>query len=1505
MGAAGSSNRAPSPSALLRGRNEEAFVYGTEESWCPEYANENIRQRTRANAFDVGEEPRSQGPSPYATFRDEESWWSQRPSAPSLSNLRTPRRETLLTYAAQMTGWQTAEGHGPSFSHHQETMELWKMISHLSKANQQLVSAHTATLANLEALYVELAREKKLRRWAATSSDTMDEALKKRLAMEQERIDEDEEERRRMEDRIERLENLLADGWNTYQCRPRDVRQEKDRKLRSRVERLEAMVKNSRELDKEGERQKFTANICDSTRNQDLHCRRIIDDLCNKLPNSSVEVVPEHEFKMQITTDEARTKSISRVNAGHVDEQFERSRSKDETDCLMKRLHLEEQERRISDEEERSFDRKEVIRLLEEVENLKAERLEYQDENERLAKDLAEQRAIVRKLTKDYEESKARQEQIEFSFQKHREEYDKLKTKFDIATKETERLLKEIDEFNVLKNTAEARISSLEEDLQNSLLEKEEIINIESQKTLKLKAQLSEEVSDKKKQIKALEDALDKIQRLKETIKTERKDVDDDLKEDISPIESIDDPQESPPTDRAMNIEEFKKELTLKREARQRAIAAVSSEMERLRRELDAEKEAHSETSRMLDLLRSAQNDAQAQTSVVNNTLKRCTDIDQKQDERDLAMQRLEAQRLFNILKISDELRSDIRIQIDKADDLRYQLETESDQHRYRIRCLSDLTNRTREAVYLRERRANELKDHLAQILLQLGDRSFLELKDDVGLECERQLENINSLKSLYNERLKVLNELKETAIRELAETRVRLDHSMKQCECLEEDLKKADEKIDAQDTEITNLESQLGLTKADCRDLQNQMSLINSLFTQMLLGATSADMDLDRLTQLLQENHDLICDMAREEGTEAAALPKLLLDLIEQVEGSKASEKRADGENRIESEVEKKEDDLQQEDIAHNLPKVWRVLLELLSCHAEGTSSASAASSSDPNICYKSVDTPTGPRLVISVSKTYIRLKELILEKKHLEKEMNRMKQLNVHLECKLGEQEKRLSAVSAELSKTWTIVDRMQVQHHQLHTHEKILRYELQQKRKMLQELKQELEYCREKWESARQKNTNTELEWRSLRREFAARKALVSHDSFNNSAESGFSDERGDDTDEEDNAVEGRIRLGPRRRPRKESPRAPTPDTESEQPTDTELSEPKTGSSTTLEQRTPTPETETELDDNEADANLNIESTNTTESPLMSESPQEPLNPLDQALTNVIQDLIGIESITSANFVNPNDENMVKDQEGRSEELDIKGPTIESWSTSSSETIAKDDLIDTSLDNQPLIAIDARNPTNTDVFGSSLTNVRVSSSFNSSASEEMEVKEKRDAKSLDNIVDSDNVSIDSSSSLETVKEFSTAGESGSSCLLKGETDKRVASLETGRLVKQEEKKVVGGKNRTPEEVLSAREDRLKRLEEQAKWLMNKMNATNRRGSALSTRLEELHEVYGEPPVPPPMPDVLPSRRLRTTLSDLPRQVPESSTTEDTKNTEKPVSSSDSNEPSSDNAP
>lgn len=119
----------------------------------------------------------------------------------------------------------------------------------------------------------------------------------------------------------------------------------------------------------------------------------------------------------------------------------------------------------------------------------------------------------------------------------------------------------------------------------------------------------------------------------------------------------------------------------------------------------------------------------------------------------------------------------------------------------------------------------------------------------------------------------------------------------------------------------------------------------------------------------------------------------------------------------------------------------------------------------------------------------------------------------MNCHLEYRLNEQEKRLSAVSLELTKTWHLVGKMQRQHRQLHTQEQILRYQLQQKRRLLTELKDELEYCRRKWAAARAKNDESQEQWNDLRREFALRK--LEH--ANNSAESGYSDS-GQASDEE---------------------------------------------------------------------------------------------------------------------------------------------------------------------------------------------------------------------------------------------------------------------------------------------------------------------------------------------------------------------------------------------------
>jgi len=52
---------------------------------------------------------------------------------------------------------------------------------------------------------------------------------------------------------------------------------------------------------------------------------------------------------------------------------------------------------------------------------------------------------------------------------------------------------------------------------------------------------------------------------------------------------------------------------------------------------------------------------------------------------------------------------------------------------------------------------------------------------------------------------------------------------------------------------------------------------------------------------------------------------------------------------------------------------------------------------------CYTSVDTGGGPKLVLSVSRTFIKLKDLILEKKYLRQEIDGLKELNAKLEVKV----------------------------------------------------------------------------------------------------------------------------------------------------------------------------------------------------------------------------------------------------------------------------------------------------------------------------------------------------------------------------------------------------------------------------------------------------------------------------------------------------------------------
>ena len=178
----------------------------------------------------------------------------------------------------------------------------------------------------------------------------------------------------------------------------------------------------------------------------------------------------------------------------------------------------------------------------------------------------------------------------------------------------------------------------------------------------------------------------------------------------------------------------------------------------------------------------------------------------------------------------------------------------------------------------------------------------------------------------------------------------------------------------------------------------------------------------------MLEENRDLLNEMAEKEEfvgiEEGAFLPKLLYDMFLQVNNTIPEE--SEGAQAEDTENQKP---ISVEDVAEKLPKVWRVLTELLSHHKKMTEIQLSDDEKELNDCYNSIQTASGPQAVLSVSKTFVKLKDLILEKKSLQKDTNRLKTLYTHLETRLDKQEKRLVSVSLELSKTWHLVGKIKV--------------------------------------------------------------------------------------------------------------------------------------------------------------------------------------------------------------------------------------------------------------------------------------------------------------------------------------------------------------------------------------------------------------------------------------------------------------------------------------------
>lgn len=117
-------------------------------------------------------------------------------------------------------------------------------------------------------------------------------------------------------------------------------------------------------------------------------------------------------------------------------------------------------------------------------------------------------------------------------------------------------------------------------------------------------------------------------------------------------------------------------------------------------------------------------------------------------------------------------------------------------------------------------------------------------------------------------------------------------------------------------------------------------------LFGQLLAGFNgNNNIDIDKLTVMLEENRDLLNDITNKENCMegAAQFPKLIFDLVSQAE---KTNEITDKTPAISINSESTEDAVRQDlpssssaeskvtsaqEIIHNLPKVWRVLTELL----------------------------------------------------------------------------------------------------------------------------------------------------------------------------------------------------------------------------------------------------------------------------------------------------------------------------------------------------------------------------------------------------------------------------------------------------------------------------------------------------------------------------------------------------------------------------------------------
>lgn len=294
-----------------------------------------------------------------------------------------------LTCATQMTGWQSADGHDlPMCQQNNEIVELSRIISQLAMANHQLASAHSATLARMEALYLELSKDSEDRKQKISTEnlDICEDVFRKRLQDE----DIEKKEMRRLEQRVVRLERLLA--ANSFEQCKRCLQE--DSTPRSRMEKSENSLK-TRDAKNTNDNfcSKSAKSCCESSEQRTSHIvintiGEVLDD-CGDDPDTMRKDV---HICCSAHSDDSKT------NISRLDKNFCSMNVGIDKVCR-RRARLRDDEQ---DPATRNPTSEEIFRLSEEVERLNTDRLELQSANEKLLCSLTDQKNLVKKLDIDY-----------------------------------------------------------------------------------------------------------------------------------------------------------------------------------------------------------------------------------------------------------------------------------------------------------------------------------------------------------------------------------------------------------------------------------------------------------------------------------------------------------------------------------------------------------------------------------------------------------------------------------------------------------------------------------------------------------------------------------------------------------------------------------------------------------------------------------------------------------------------------------------------------------------------------------------------------------------------------------------------------------------------------------------------------------------------------------------------------------------------------------------------